>query len=164
MPLSAPLLTARLALEPLGAAHLAPFHALVTDPHVRRYLMDGQVLPVAWAQEQIAASQARFQTGQVGLWLAREQGGAPIGFCGFMTVPDTGLDRELVYALRESATRRGLATEMARAMIALEPARPISASVDAVNEGSVRILEKLGFRRTGTRPGAFGEMLLLRLD
>ena len=39
----------------------------------------------------------------------------------------------------------------------------IVASVDDVNRASVRVLEKLGFEPVGIRPGAFGDMLLLRL-
>jgi RimJ/RimL family protein N-acetyltransferase len=163
----APLLTKRLALSPLAADHLATFHALVTDPHVRRYLMDGEVQPVEWASSQIATSVARFEAGGAGLWLAHESG-QPIGFCGFMALPGTGLGNELVYALREDGSGRGLATAMAAAVIGYARARsgfgPITASVDAVNAGSVRILEKLGFRRTDTRPGAFGEMLIFSLE
>jgi RimJ/RimL family protein N-acetyltransferase len=162
-----PITTDRLTLTPLAAGDLAAFHALTTDPHVRRYLMDGEVLPVAWASEQIAASSARFERGALGLWLARPIGAeTPIGFCGFLALPGTGLDNEQVYALAEAHTGRGLATEMARAMIARAPrqAGPISASVDAVNTASVRILEKLGFLQVDTRPGAFGPMLIFVLE
>jgi RimJ/RimL family protein N-acetyltransferase len=56
---------------------------------------------------------------------------------------------------------------MARA--AIEHARSaagfdeIVADADAVNTRSVRLLEKLGFERTGSRQGAFGDILLFRL-
>jgi [ribosomal protein S5]-alanine N-acetyltransferase len=169
MPPPPPLLTPRLTLTPLAAEQLAAFHALVTDPHIRRYMMDGEVLPLEWSAGQIAASTARFQAGSVGLWLAhlRERAGDAIGFCGFTALPGTELANELVYALRQDSSGAGLATEMAGAMIAHARAQPgfgpISASVDAVNAASVRTLEKLGFRRTGTRPGAFGDMLLFEL-
>jgi [ribosomal protein S5]-alanine N-acetyltransferase len=162
--------TARLAFTPLTAEQLLAFHDLVTDPHIRRYMMDGQILSREWAAEQIAASLVRFEASGTGLWLAsvREGGGSPIGFCGFMTASAAGLGPELVYALREASTGAGLATEMAQAMIAHARAQPgfeqISASVDAVNARSVRILEKLGFRRVEIRQGAFGDMLVLALE
>ena len=35
--------------------------------------------------------------------------------------------------------------------------------MDEINAGSVRVLEKLGFERVGVKPGAFGNVLLLRL-
>ena len=41
--------------------------------------------------------------------------------------------------------------------------RDIVTSVDEVNRASLRVLEKLGFERCGSRPGAFGPTLLLRL-
>ena len=39
----------------------------------------------------------------------------------------------------------------------------IAAAVDAINAASLRVLEKVGFERCGSRPGAFGPTLLLRL-
>lgn len=100
--------TERLRLAPLSRADRDAFHSLVVDPHVRRYLMDGQVLPVSWSEEQIEASTALFEQHGVGLWLARsanEDPGEAVGFCGFMGLPGTGLGFELVYALREAHTR-----------------------------------------------------------
>lgn len=39
----------------------------------------------------------------------------------------------------------------------------IAAAVDAINVASLRVLEKLGCERCGSRSGAFGPTLLLRL-
>ena len=170
MPPPTPILTPRLRLTPLAPIDLAAFHALVTDPHIRRYMMDGEVLPLEWAAQQIDASLARFETAGTGLWLTRDrQGGdGAIGFCGFMALPGTGLGSELVYALREDRTGAGLATEMARAVIDQahrdSGLRYVSASVDAVNASSVRTLENLGFHLAETRQGVFGDMLVFALD
>jgi [ribosomal protein S5]-alanine N-acetyltransferase len=167
--------TPRLRLEPVSAADLEALHALVTDPHVRRYLCDGEVFPREWTAVQIESSAARFAQNGLGLWLARLAGSpvtdpeadAPIGFCGFLELSGTGLALDLVYALREAHARRGLATEMATRLAA--HARElgfdrIHASVDVVNEGSVRILERLGFVLTETTQGAFGDLRTYRLD
>lgn len=67
----------------------------------------------------------------------------------------------------ERFTGRGYATEMAGA--AIEEARrhgcaEIVAGVDEVNAASLRVLEKLGFERTATLQGAFGHMLVCRLQ
>jgi RimJ/RimL family protein N-acetyltransferase len=103
----------------------------------------------------------------VGVWLAHAAGtGELVGFCGFWSSPDSP-EPMLVYALLESWSGRGLATEMGRTVI--ERARvaggftAITADADAVNARSVRVLEKLGFERIGARPGAFGDILLFRL-
>jgi ribosomal protein S18 acetylase RimI-like enzyme len=83
----------RLTYAPVTEARLDDFHRLVQDEHVRRYLMDGQVLPREWSE-------------------------------GFDT---------------------------------------IVAGVDEVNAASLRVLEKLGFRKAATLPGSFGNMYVLTL-
>jgi RimJ/RimL family protein N-acetyltransferase len=89
-----------------------------------------------------------------------------VGFCGFLVFPGPIAEPQLVYALAERFTGRGLATEMAR--FCVDRARDagstdVWASVDAVNVASVRVLERIGFRRDGTAEGAFGEMWIYRL-
>jgi RimJ/RimL family protein N-acetyltransferase len=159
----------RLTYRPLEPADLEAFSALVQDEHVRRYMMDGQIFPPEWSAAHIRASQELFDRLGVGLWLAHDRATTElVGFCGFLVLPEVHAAPELVYALRARFTGRGLATEMARASIAEALERKafpdgIVASVDAVNAASVRILEKLGFERIETRPGAFGDMPLFRL-
>ncbi len=158
----------RLTYSPLAVSDLDQFHRLIQDEHVRRYLIDGEVMPRAWTEARIADSEASFQRGGVGIWLARiASSGDLIGFCGFLEIPSIQPEPQLIYALLERFTGAGYATEMARACIAEARTRPgfevIHASVDAVNAASARILEKLGFTRTGNQPGAFGEMILLQL-
>ena len=158
----------RLDYTPVSAAALDDFHALVRDPHVRRYLMDGTEFSREWSAARIADSEALFQRRGVGLWLARERdGGALTGFCGFMEVAAPHPVPQLVYALFEPFTGRGYATEMAGAAIAWARRQPgftdIVADVDEVNAASVRVLEKLGFQRAGSQPGAFGPMWIYRL-
>ena len=161
--------TVRLTYRPVEPSDLDGFSSLVQDPHVRRYMMDGQVFPPEWSAAHIRASEALFDRLGVGLWLAHERRtGELVGFCGYLVLPEVHAAPELMYALREPFTGRGLATEMARACIAEAIQRKlfpdgIVASVDAVNAASVRVLEKLGFERFATRPGAFGDMLFLRL-
>ena len=155
----------RLTYRPVEPSDLDAYTGLVQDQHVRRYLMDDQILPWETCAGQIRDSQALFERAGVGLWLAHDiESGDLVGFCGFLMGEAAGA-LDLVYALREPFTGRGLATEMASACISRRSAAEgIVASVDAVNAPSVRVLEKLGFERTGTRPGAFGDVLLYRLD
>ena len=156
----------RLTYAALGADDIDAFHGLIQDDHVRRYLLDGELFPREWSADRIGDSRRLFEQRGVGLWLARDTStGALVGFCGFL---DTGAEHpELVYALPERFTGKGYATEMARASIAEARRHPdfatIFAAVDEENVASVRVLDKLGFQRTGTRPGSFGAMLLFRL-
>jgi ribosomal-protein-alanine N-acetyltransferase len=162
-------LSARLTYRPVEASDLDTFSALVQDEHIRRYMMDGKIMPPEWSASHIRESQALFDRLGVGLWLAHDRATRGlIGFCGFLVLPEVDPTPELLYAVREPFVGRGLASEMARACIFEAQRRKafhegIVASADAVNAASVRVLEKLGFDRTDTRPGAFGDMLMFRL-
>ena len=84
--------------------------------------------------------------------------------CGFRVFDALGDEPQLLYALPEQHTGKGFATEVARALV--EYARraagfaEVSAAVDQPNRASIRVLEKVGFRRGGEAPGAFGRTLL----
>jgi RimJ/RimL family protein N-acetyltransferase len=158
----------RLIYRSLAPDTLDVFHRLVQDEHVRRYMMDGQVFPREWSEARMRESQALLERRGVTIWLAHAKAtGEVVGFCGFWVAPSF-VEPQLLYALSERWTGRGLATEMARA--AIEHARraagfgEIVADVDEVNTRSLRVLERLGFERTGTRQGAFGDILLFRLE
>jgi hypothetical protein len=66
------MISRRLRYEPVTLEDLDAFHALVQDEHIRRYLMDGNIMPREWSEERIRASQALFERRGVGLWLAHE--------------------------------------------------------------------------------------------
>lgn len=159
----------RLSYDPVSPANLDEFHALIQDAHVRQYLCDGMLFPREWSEQRVGDSRALFEKRGVGLWLVRERlTGELVGFCGFLVFATLSPEPQLVYAMFERWTRRGYATEMARAAIAEARMHPgfgtILAGVDAVNVASVRVLEKLGFQRIATHPGAFGETLLMQLE
>jgi [ribosomal protein S5]-alanine N-acetyltransferase len=155
----------RLRYRRLEAADLQTFHALTSDPHVRRYMMDGQLVPLEACAERLQQSERLFAERGVGTWLAYEKATtALVGFCGFEL---TSGEPYLMYALTEAFSGRGYASEMARAAIAVARAQPgfetISADVDEINAASLHVLEKLGFERVSVHPGAFGNLLVLRL-
>jgi len=163
------MMSERLEYRPVTAATLDDFHRLVQDDHVRRYLMDGELLPREWSEKRVRDSTALFERCGVGLWLAHQrESGDVMGFCGFLDIPSMHPQPQLVYAMFKRCTGQGYATEMARASIA-EARRhsgfsTIVASVDEANVASVRVLEKLGFRRASRHPGAFGDALLFVLE
>jgi RimJ/RimL family protein N-acetyltransferase len=158
----------RLTYQPLTHTMLDDFHRLVQDECVRRYLMDGEILPRGWSHERIRESISLFERRHVGLWLACErEAGATVGFCGFLEMPSLHPDPQLVYAIFERFSGRGYATEMARASIA-EAGRhagfdTIIASADEVNVASLRVLSKLGFVQVASRSGRLGAVLVFQL-
>jgi ribosomal-protein-alanine N-acetyltransferase len=158
----------RLQYQPVRHATLEAFHGLVQEEHVRRYLMDGQILPLEWSERRIRESEALFERRGVGLWLVQEKATAElVGFCGFLEIPSLHPEPQLVYAMFERFTGRGYATEMARASIAHARRQAgfedIIAGVDEANAASLRLLQKLGFERLESRQGRFGAMFLMRL-
>lgn len=162
--IAAPLRSKRLSYRPLvDESLLDPFHALCTDAHVRRYLLDGEIVERLWAMEAIAASATSIAEMGVGLWLV-ERDGRWVGFCGFRSFDDLTPEPQLLYALTEAHTGRGYATEMTDALLRLawhgDWTRVVSA-VDAPNRASLRVLDKNGFSPCGYVPGAFGDIVLL---
>src|SRR5262245_59131674 len=158
----------RLRYYPVELTSLDAFHSLVIDEHVRRYLMDGNTFPREWSAERIQESQELFERRGVGIWLVHDKGTDElVAFCGFLEIPVTHPDPQLVYAMFERFSGTGFSTEMARTAIAQARKQPgfaeIVAGVDEINVASLRVLEKLGFERFATMSGSFGNMFLLRL-
>ncbi|MEZ4433168.1 MAG: GNAT family N-acetyltransferase [bacterium] len=155
----------RLRWRRLDRDHVDAFHRLVVDPHVRRFLLDGEQLPREWSAAEVTASDALFDRIGLGLWLLAEGDGEPIGFAGFRVFDELGPEPQLLYAFTERVTGRGLATEAARALIAAAEAAgldPIHSAVDGPNAASLRVLAKVGFSVDRvTAEGAFGEMVWL---
>ena len=165
--MTAELSSARLSYRRLTPGDAGALHRLAVEPHVRRYLLDGEVVPPSGCEETIRASDALFDGPHgAGLFLVEERAapGAVIGFCGFHVFPEIWPPPELIYAFTEAHTGRGLATEAGQALLELAfdvlGHEVVHSSVDAPNVASVRVLEKLGFRRIGDIPGDFGPILL----
>jgi RimJ/RimL family protein N-acetyltransferase len=142
--------TPRLHLRPLTGADLDSLHALLTQPGVRRYLLDDQVIPRDRAQFFIDTSVMSFAANGYGLWGARDAVRDELmGFCGFWQFGEPPR-LELLYGLADDRCHQGFATEMAQAMVhygfdALGFER-IDASTDAANSASVAVMERAGMK------------------
>ena len=152
--MSARLRTDRLDLESVTDDHLPLLVELNSDPQVMAFILGRSATPeetyAEWRRRLDHQSDAArglgywagFEDGQfVGWWSASAFEGRP-------ELSGVG------YRLRRSAWGRGLATEGARRMVEQAFADPqverVVASTMAVNVGSRRVLEKLGFRHTDT--------------
>jgi RimJ/RimL family protein N-acetyltransferase len=150
--------TDRLVLQPWSERHLEALQSIVRDSEVRRFLFDGSVVSDAWIREALAASEARFASKGVGLWIAH-QGERPLGIAGFLPSERGAL--ELAVAVLPEEQRRGYGQEMSEAALREAQARGcgrIEATVDGPNTASVGLLTKLGFVRTGRREGPQGPL------
>ena len=155
----------RLSYRRIRPSDLEAFHALIVDPHVLRFLLDGEMMSREWCAREIQTSAQLFERAGLGLWLLYEADGEnPIGFCGFRVFEELGPEPQLLYAFTERHTGKGYATEVARALVTYARAGPglrrIVSAADEPNAASIRVLQKVGFRRCGETPGAFGRTLI----
>ncbi len=88
---------------------------------------------------------------------------ALIGDIGFKGGPDAEGTVEIGYGIIPSYRGQGYASEAAQAMIAWAFAQPgvrrVTAECLADNAGSIRVLEKVGMRRTGTKDSEEGQLI-----
>lgn len=142
--------TERLILKPYAETDAEALHALWTSPGVRRYLFDNEVIPIDFVRAEIESNARSFEMNGWGQWKVLLKAGEHLaGFCGFREFHDPP-QLELLFGLGEPWWGRGLAGEMASAVIALGFHRwgfeRIQGSTDTPNEASIRVMEKLGMR------------------
>ncbi|MDZ7869979.1 MAG: GNAT family N-acetyltransferase [Rheinheimera sp.] len=149
--------TARLQLRPFTAADVPAMFRLGSDPVVMRYIgsppMQTVDEAIAYLQSHPLADYQR--TGFGRLAIVWPQSGDIIGFCGLKWVDEiNGFD--LGYRLLPSYWGQGLAVEAAVAVLADAKLRSLHCPQGTVqhqifglvhpdNQGSIRVLEKLGF-------------------
>ena len=99
----------QLTFRRLGTADVDAFHLLITDPHIRRFMMDGQTMVREWTQRAVTASDDLFETRGIGLWLVFEHVDTqhPVGFCGFRVSDALGDKPQLLYAFRSGTPAKG---------------------------------------------------------
>jgi ribosomal-protein-alanine N-acetyltransferase len=143
--------TERLRLRPLVIRDLDELHRLFTDPDVRRYLWDNEVIPIQQTQWVIRESLRLFRTEGIGLWGIRPRKGADFlaGFCGFWYFRDPP-ELEILFGIAPSRWGRGFATEATRAILRYgfdhKGFDSIAGSADAPNTVSLRVMEKTGMK------------------
>ena len=93
--------------------------------------------------------------------------GEAVGGMSFRRHADQPGTMELGYGINPSHWNRGYATEMARAMVAWAREQPdaehIVSECLTENLGSIRVLEKTGFHRTGERDDEEGRLITWKI-
>ncbi len=155
------LVTRRLRLRPWTTADRAALHRIWTDPDVRRFLWDDQIIGRERADSTARLGLEAASEPGLGFWMIEPSGrGASIGFVGLWRRVEPGMDDpELLYGLLPVWWGKGFATEAAGR--ALERAREVGgfsrvvAATDPPNTASIAVLERIGMRyeRTGTLEG-----------
>lgn len=141
-----------LFLRRIGAADVDALFALLCDPAVFEFLVDGHEPPregvVAWVEK----SDADFAAAGLGIWLLEESDARraePIG-CVRLDLAAADRSAELTYLLAPSAWGRGLATRMAATAIDVAfdsgAVDRVWAGADGPNARSIAVMRRLGMR------------------
>lgn len=155
----------RLRFERFRPEDTEALAALLRDPEITRNITadgrDGE-RALACAERRIAWHNGDWADRGYGVWALRlreDSMGRLIGWCGFVApdVPTEG--PEILYALARETWGRGLGREAAAAAVdwlfTESPYEDTSALIfERLNPGSLRVTEKLGFRRRGDFPYA----------
>jgi ribosomal-protein-alanine N-acetyltransferase len=148
-----PLETSRLVLEPLVLAHAEVMCELLADPLIYLHLDEPSAPALAHLRRSYAQREARESPDGKQLWLnwiVRPRGGPPVGYVQ-ATVLSPGI-AWIAYVLASKFWGRGYAVEAVQAMLteltAAYEVRRYLATVEAANHASIRLLERLGFRRS----------------
>jgi ribosomal-protein-alanine N-acetyltransferase len=138
----------RLSLRPVGGEDVPALHSLWTDERVRRFLWDGNVIPVERTRDIVEKSGILFEKAGFGIWGVRARRAYELlGFAGYwhFRSPRT---LELLFGVKATHWNQHIATEASQCVIrygfeALH-FETIDASTDSANAASARVLEKLG--------------------
>jgi len=146
--------TPRLTLRPLRRADVPELFAVFSDTEAMRYWARPAMTDPSEAEDLLreiehhAAAETLFQWG-----IARRDDDAVIGTCTLFRIEREHRRAELGYILRRDLWGRGLATEALTALLnhAFDTLRlhRLEADIDPRNAGSLRLVERLGFKAEG---------------
>ncbi|MEZ4671345.1 MAG: GNAT family N-acetyltransferase [Anaerolineae bacterium] len=143
--------TERLVVRELEVDDLDDFYAITGDAELSKYMGDRQPLSREITQKWIDISINNYRTKGYGCSaVIAKDDGAFIGFCGLVYSDNIRppVEAELIYALLKRCWGRGLATEVAGAMLTYGfekcGLKRIMATIDPENTASARVVTKAG--------------------
>ncbi|MEU6667189.1 GNAT family N-acetyltransferase [Streptomyces sp. NPDC046727] len=136
-----------IALRAVQDSDLPVFYRQMTDPEALRMAAFGPADP--YDQDAFAAYWQRRRDGADVLRTVLADGAV----AGNAAVYGVAGEREVTYWIDRAYWGRGVATGALRALLAEVPERPLYARAAADNAGSLRVLEKCGFRETARARG-----------
>lgn len=161
------LFTERLRLEPVRVAHAAELFPLLSDARLYAFIPQDPPADVAALERRYARLERRASDDGTQRWLnwalrATDLAGAPlVGTAQATVLPPEGTQPAralLAYDLGHAHQGRGYATEACRRVLSLlfdgYAVQRVIAECDTLNAPSIRLLERLGFARTGVTKDA----------
>jgi len=143
--------TERLRLREIALADLDAIAAMLADPEVMRFSLNGPKTREA-SRAYIERCQRGYAEHGVSFWAVdHKRNGALVGICGCLRQEVDGLEEwEIAYRFARAYWSQGLATEAAgavkRHMTEVGGRTRLISIIEAANHASIRVAEKLGMR------------------
>lgn len=147
--------TERLKLVPFIKSDVELLHTLFTDPFIRKYLWDDEIIELKKTQSLLADNEKHFKTNKWGMWkiLLRDTL-ETFGFVGLWPFYDEP-QPQLIYGLLPAYIGQGYASEASRMITkyAFENLHfnYLIASMDEPNIFSRKVVNRLGMKLIGKR-------------
>jgi RimJ/RimL family protein N-acetyltransferase len=149
-----PVRTDRLLLRPLTEDDYEDFHALLSDPDVARYLLQG---PFDWAAtrtlltDRMNSVRIAAEGDRLSMAVELRETGAMVGTCSLLYRSAEHRQGEIGYLLLPKYHRKGYASEAARELLRLGfeglKLHRIVGCCDGRNTGSAAVLARIGMRQ-----------------
>lgn len=144
----------RVRLRWLTDGDVDALFAVFSDPLMMRYWATPPLRVRAEAEAYLASIRSGFAGKSLFQWgVERKEDGRVIGTCTLLHIDTASRRAELGYGLGSPYWRKGYMSEVLTALIGYAfgtlKLRRLEADVDPRNESSLRILDRLGFRREG---------------
>jgi len=146
--------TPRLKLRPLAEADVPALFAIFRDPESMRYWTHPAMTDVAEAEALLREIQHHAEAETLFQWgIARREDDLVIGTCTLFRIQREHRRGELGYILRRDHWGHGLANEALSALVShafdAMGLHRLEADIDPRNAGSIRSVERLGFKLEG---------------
>ena len=145
---------ARVALRAIRPGDVPDLFAVFSDPAVMRYWDGLPMAHIGEAADYLADIDDSFRTRTLFQWaVAEPTTDRLLGTCTLLHLNATHRRAEIGFALAQAHWGKGMATEAVSALIGFAfdqlDLHRLEADADPRNDRSLRLLEKLGFRREG---------------
>ncbi|MDF9796611.1 ribosomal-protein-alanine N-acetyltransferase [Catalinimonas alkaloidigena] len=142
--------TSRISLIPFERQEYELFHDLNSQSFIRKYLWDDEIITLDSVHQILEQNEKHFQHDHFGIWKINLPGtDETIGFTGLWYFFGEA-QPQLIYALKESQTAKGYATEAAQAIITYAFEKLsftyLIAAMDQPHMASQKLAERLGMK------------------
>ena len=144
------LITERLRLIPFKYEDFELFHTLNTDPFIRKFMWDNEIIDMDTAKEIMITNKNHFEKHRFGIWkIFLKETDELIGYTGLWYFFDEA-QPQLIYALIKRFTKQGYAVECSMAIIQYSSEslnfNHLIAATDEDHVESQKVAKRLGMK------------------